>query len=499
MSSIKKIALMSMFFLSIAAVAQDNNIFLNRSFWKDNPDLETVKKKISECNDATELNGNAFDATIYAILGDTDDDVIKYLLSLKGNPVDKKTHDSRIYLHWAAYAGNVDIVNHLLDLGSSTTALDSHGYTPLAFAVNAGQTDEVLFSAFEDHGVDLTSEKTEYGANLLLLAAPNLTTEKELDFFLSKGFELDAKDNIGNGIFQYASKKGNIEFLKLLVEKGLDYKSLNDQGGNAFIYAAQGGRGYSNRLQVYEYLQSLGLEPNNVTTDGYTPLHRLAYNTTDPAIFQLFLDAGADVNQKDRDGNTPFLNAASRNELEMVELLSIDVTDFNTSNIKGQTALMLAVQRNNPEVVKFLLNNKGDAFAKDDQGNSIAYYLLASYNDKNLEAFENKLDLLQNKGVKMNNTQAEGNTLLHLAAKRNNLDLLKRLSTFDIDINKKNDEGLTALHVAAMKATDNQIMKYLISQGASLKIKTDFAETVHDLAAENELLQQHNTSLNFLK
>ncbi|SCX99044.1 Ankyrin repeat [Nonlabens sp. Hel1_33_55] len=498
MNSLQKLTMLAILFIGSAMVAQENNVFMDRDFWKGNPDLETVKQKIADGNDAQALNSNAFDATIYAILANTNNDVVKYLLSLEGNPVDKKTHDSRIYLHWAAYAGTVDIVNHLLDLGASVTAQDSHGYTPLEFAVNAGQDDEALFNAFENNGVNLTEQKTEYGANLLLLAAPNLKSEKELDFFLNKGFELGSKDNVGNGIFAYASKKGSIEFLNVLVERGADYKSLNDQSGNAFLYAAQGARGYSNPLEVYEFLQGLGLEPNIVTTDGYTPLHSLAYNTTDSAIFKLFLDAGANVNQKDRDGNTPFLNAASRNELEIVQLLSKDVIDFNAKNKSGQTALMLATQRNNSQVVEFLLINDSDAFAKDDKGNTIAHYLIASYNNRNAEAFESKLQLLQDKGVKMNLTQAEGNTLLHLAAQENNLDLLKRVSAFEIDINQKNDEGLTALHIAAMKAQDDQMMKYLIAQGASTKIKTDFDETVQDLAKENELLQQQNTTLNFL-
>ena len=77
--------------------------------------------------------------------------------------------------------------------------------------------------------------------------------------------------------------------------------------------------------------------------------------------------------------------------------------------------------------------------------------------------------------------------------------MLKRLSEFDVDVNAKNEEGLTALHLAAMKAENDDMMKYLISKGADTKIKTDFEETVYDLASENELLQKQNTSLNFLK
>ena len=485
--------------MSLSAVAQQGNVFLERSFWEGNPDLQTIKQKISEGNDPTALTGNAFDAVVYAILAKTGDAAIKYLLSLEGNPVDKKTHDSRIYLHWAAYAGQVELVNYLLEKGASVTALDSHGFTPLAFAANAGQTDPALYNAFEKYGVNLENEKNDHGANLLLLAAPSLTTDEELSFFTRKGLKISSTDNEGNGIFNFAAKKGNIDFLKLLVNKGVDYKSLNKEGGNAFLFAAQGGRGYSNPLSVYEYLKDLGLEPNIVTKYGYTPLHRLAYNTSDSAIFELFLAAGADVNQKDSEGNTPFLNAASRNKLAMVKLLSKDLTDLNVTNNNGQSALMLAIQRNSPEVAAFLLNEGSDAFVKDTNGNTLAYYLVASFNSRKTEEFDSKLKMLQEKGVQMNATQAEGNTLFHLAAKENNFELLKRLSDFNIDVNSKNDQGLTALHLAAMKAENDQMMKYLISKGADSEIKTDFEESVYDLASENELLKEQNTSLNFLK
>lgn len=499
MKILKIVILLSFLFVCMVGTAQQDNVFLDRSFWKGNPDLQTVKQKIAEGNNATAFNSNAFDAVVYALLEKADDVIVKHLLSLEGNPVDKKTHDSRIYLHWAAYAGQTTIVTYLLEKGASVTELDSHGYTPLAFAANAGQKDKAIYEAFENHGVTLTEEKTEQGANLLLLVAPSLSNEEELNFFLNKGFKIESTDNDGNGIFNYAAKKGNIEFLKLLVQKGVVYKSLNKQGGNAFLFATQGGRGYSNPLAVYEYLKSLGLQPNIITKEGNTPLHKLAYSNTDPAIFEFFLTEGANVNQKDAEGNTPFLNAASRNEFAIVQLLSKNVTNFNETNNKGQTALMVAVKGNSDKVVSFLLEKGGNALTKDAEGNTITYYLVASFDSKNPEDFDEKLKILQKKGVSFNTIQSEGNTLYHLAAKSNNLELLKRVSSFGIDINAKNYEGLTALHLAAMKAEDDVIMKYLISKGADSKITTDFEETVYDLATENEQLQKKKTPLNFLK
>jgi len=499
MKPLKNIPLFALLFMSIVAVAQQDNMLLDRSFWKGNPDLQTVKLKIAEGHDATALNENAFDPIIYALLEKADDAIVKHLLSFDGNPIDKKTHDSRIYLHWAAYAGQMGIVNYLLEKGSSTAALDSHGYTPLTFAANAGQKNKALYEAFEKHGVDIASEKNEDGAHLLLLVAPSLSTVEELNFFTGKGMKINSTDNDGNGIFNYATKKGNIDFLKLLVKKGVDYKSLDKNDSNAFLFAVQGGRGYSNPLAVFEYLKSLGLNPNMITKDGNTPLHRLAYSNSDPAIFELLLTAGADVNQKDALGNTPFLHAASRNELAMVKLLSESVTDFNSTNNAGQSALMLAVERNSPEVVAFLMEKGGNAFVKDAKGNTMAYYLVASFDSSKPDIFNSKLNQLQEKEVQLNTTQAEGNTLFHLAARNNNLALLKSLVSFDIEINAKNKEGLTALHLAVMKAEDDQMIKYLISKGADTKIKTEFEETVYDLASENELLQKQKTPLHFLK
>ncbi|WP_026449456.1 ankyrin repeat domain-containing protein [Aequorivita capsosiphonis] len=488
-----------LFLIAFTSVAQQKNVLLDRAFWTENPNLEFVKQKISEDHDATALNENGFDATVYALITNADNNIINYLLSLEGNPVDKRTHDSRIYSHWAAYAGKTQIVKRLLAMGSSISALDSHSATPLVFAACSGLTDTKIYDLFIANGVNLSEEKDEDGANTLLLAAPYFIDLQETDYFTSKGISLNSADNEGNGIFNYAAKRGNIDFLKAIVKKGIDYKTLNKKGGNAFLFTAQGARGFENNFKIYEYLKSIGLNPNVVTKDGYTPLHRLGYTNKDQTIFEFFLNAGANVNQQDSEGNTPFLNAASRNNLEMVKLLSKNVSDYKLANKKEQSALMLAVAGNSPEVVDFLLQKGNDALAKDAIGNTVAYYLAESFNAKKVGEFESKLKMLEAKGLKLNIPQANGNTLFHFAAKENNLELMKRLSIFHIPVNAVNSEGLTALHQAAMKAENDQLIKYLISLGADKNANTSFEETAFDLASENEQLQKQNIELNFLK
>ena len=53
--------------------------------------------------------------------------------------------------------------------------------------------------------------------------------------------------------------------------------------------------------------------------------------------------------------------------------------------------------------------------------------------------------------------------------------------------------------MSAMTVKDDKVLKYLLSIGADKSIRTDFNETVFDLASENELLQSKNVNIEFLK
>ena len=483
---------------SYTGIAQ-KNIFLQRDYWKENPSVEKIKKDIEAGNDPTELNPNAFDAIVYALLEKVDNTAVEYLLSLEGNDVNKRTHDARTYLFWAAYKGNVKMMSYLVAKGAKTDLVDSHGYTVLNFAASTGQQNTAVYDFCISHGANPAADKDHNGANALLLITPSLKNDKLIDYFVSKGVDINSTDSEGNGIFNYAAKRGDKNVLDALIKRGVSYKKASKDKGNAFIFASKGTRNSTYNIETFKYLEALGISPNVVTDKGVTPLHALAYSNKDLDIFSYFIKKGVDVNQQDTNGNTAFSNAVYRNDLKSIAFLSNYVKNINQPNKKGITPLMLAVQRNTIEVVNFLLDKGGDVFAKDADGNSMITYVLKSYDKRNPEAFDAKVKLLQERGVDFTMVQAEGNTLWHLAIKENDVNLLKRLVAFNIPINKKNDEGVTALHIAAMKATDVNSLKFLLSNGADKNAKTDFDETVLDLAKENELLQKQQIPLNFLK
>lgn len=333
----------------------------------------------------------------------------------------------------------------------------------------------------------------------MLLVAPFIQDDNLIDYFVEKGIDLHSKDEKGNGIFNYAAKKGNIDVLNLLIDLGVGYKELNLEGGNAFISASQGTRGSSNSLETYKYLEKLGLEPNITTDSGFTPLHALAYKNKDLDIFEYFVSKGVDVNQPDMNGNTAFMNAAYRNDLPIVSYLLNYVESINTYNKKGISPLMRAVQSNDLEVVRFLLEKGASIDHVDEDGNSLSFYLIESYSEKKHDDFIKKLQLLQEGSLDFSKIQSNGDGLWHLAVKTNSLKLLQKVGKLDLPINLRNDDGNTALHLAAMKAQNLDILKFLLSQGADKSIKTEFGESVFDLANENELLQEKGAGLSFLQ
>jgi len=496
----KKLQIIFILTLLVSTIqAQTKNVFFERSFWQNNPTIELVEQKIKEGNNATALNPNGFDAVTQAILGGAPNTVIKHLLTKKGNDVNKITHDKRTYIFWAAYKNNVEIMKHLIANNARMDLKDSHQLSPLTFAANAGQTNKEIYELCIQNGIDIKTDVDEHGANALLLVLPSLKDLSFAEYLSSKGLNLQSIDNDGNGAFNYAAKKGNKTILELLIKKGIPYKNLNKKGGNVMLLATQGSRAGYNSLEFFKYLESLDINPNITDTSGKTPLYNLARGNKDVKTFNYFLNKGVNANQVDDNGNTPLITAASKNSLEIVQLLSEKTKNINHTNKKGHSALTYAVENNSFEVVDYLLKNKADTQVKDDKGNSLAYYLIKSYHPKKVNDFTQKMNLLINNGLNLTQLQANKNTLFHIAIKKNSIDLLQKINTLKIDVNSKNGNGLTPLHLAVMQANNTDVINYLLSIGANKLITTDFDETVYDLAKENEVLKKQHININFLK
>jgi len=484
------------FLLLSASVLFDaqQNILLSTDFWRSKPNLEKVKLAVSEGNSPSEFNSSRFDPVVLSITNNADLDVIKYLISQAENPIDKLTHDDRIYLHWATMTGRKDLIEYLIRSGSDVNKLDSRNFTPLTFGAIFGLNNPEIYDIFFKAGVE-PKQKYQNGANILHLSIGNDKNGSLRKLFESKGLSIRDKDNNGNTTFDYAATFGNIELLRSLRKKRIKANSIS------LINAVNGTRRVTNGLELYKYLiDEVKINPSVTNENGQTALHLVARRSNHVDIINYFINKGLDVNKLDKDGNNVLISASSGNDLENIKSILSRIKNINITNANGESALTQAVTRSSPEVVAYLIENGADVNVIDIKGRNLAYYLMLSYRaNSSRDSFTEKLVMLRKKGLNITANQGDGSTLFHISVERNNMDLLKKIAILDIDINSINNDGMTALHKACLTAKDDKMIKYLLSIGADKSIKTEFDETAYDLASENEFLKKNNVSIDFLK
>jgi ankyrin repeat protein len=513
----KKLLIAVTALISLSAHAQKNTL-LDQSFWQSQPDVTLVKAEVEKGNSPSQLNGMSMDPVVMAINTQAPNTTIKYLLDQPGNTPAKLTHDGRTYLHWAANRGNAEVMEYLLAKGAKVDVVDSHGATPLLFAAGSAQPNTKVYDLLLANGDNLKKNVNQDGANALLVAIAGDKDFALTNYFVSKGLDLNSVDTNGNNAFSYAARSGNLELLKALLQKGVK------SNPNAILMAAQsggrrGGASTGAGLPVYQYLETLNVKSTATSKSGENVLHYIVRKPNQGEIINYFISKGVDVNKADEEGNTVLMSAAATNrDTAIIGMLLPRVKQINQVNLKGESALAMAVRSNSPEVVAYLISKGANVKIEDKKGNNLAYYLMESYRPQNFmgmgrpagqgerpagapkqDDFEAKLNILKEKGLNVASAQKNGNTLYHLAIAKNDISLLKRLQPLGIDVNAKNAEGLTALHKAAMVAKDDNMMKYLISVGAKKDAVTNFKETAFDLASENETLSKSNVSVNFLK
>ena len=102
--------------------------------------------------------------------------------------------------------------------------------------------------------------------------------------------------------------------------------------------------------------------------DGYTPLHRAAFDNYSVDVVKLLLAHSADVDSSDKNGATVLHWAAIQNSAEVAKLLLAHSADVNSTDILGQTALHRAAYTNSVDVAKVLIENSADVDITNKNG-----------------------------------------------------------------------------------------------------------------------------------
>lgn len=489
--------------LAFSFYAQAQNQVIEESFWKTNPSLEQVQTAIKQF-DYANVQGSK-DPILLAIKAKAPIETIQFLIDQPQVNFSRTIHEGRNYLHDQTNANNLEVVDYLLQKGADMYFIDANGQTPLTFAAFSGKLTKEMLDVYIKHGLDVKKryEKKD-NVNLLLLAVGydnGLTFTKYLE---SKGLSIKDVDDKGHNAFYHAAKIGDVEVLKQIVNAGV--KPTND----ALFAAAMATYKSSPKVDVFQYLiEDLKLDPKIVDENGQNLLHYVAKKKDQDEVVNYLLAKGVDAKKVDNAGNTPFFIASAGTSLNVVKALQPFAKNINQKDQDGNTALSKAVVTSTGEVVEFLISKGADVNYKDKEGNNLAYVLVNAYKVPRFmpnpnatpqkDEFSLKLNALKQNKVDFSKPFNNGQTIYYLAAAKNDLNLFKKLEGIQANLNQQDNEGLTALHKAALVAKDTQILTYLVALGANPKIKSNFDETAYDIALENETLSTDINSLNFLK
>ena len=404
-------------------------------------------------------------------------DIDSAMMSIdQGVGVNTTSPDGATALHWAAHWGATDLAERLLSAGALVDASNELGITPISIACRNG-------------------------------------SEAMVDLLLKAKADAKGSEPSGETVLMSCARTGSLGAVEQLLAAGAEPNSAEvDSGQTALMWATAGGH-----WEIVDLLIGAGADVNASSSGKFTPL-MFAARTGDLKSAGLLLDGGAEVNVATEDGLSPLLIASAsldaitgsdyrlvveESQHESLGALLLDRgADVTQSDQYGMTALHYAVEMNKPSLLRALLKRDADPNARLTQGlpfrrgdyvgreaydGASPFWLAARLG--NVEMMRELLDA----GADPELRQAWGVTPTMVAAGVTQTDsrianeekLIQALELLVLeiktDIHSVDRSGQTAVHGAA-NVSGNEIIKFLVAEGADPEAVDSRGRTPHDVA-----------------
>ena len=371
--------------------------------------LIEVSKALGNCD----IHGNNL---IFDAVANGNIDIIKKVGALKEVNINQVNNDGNTILHKEIVLKNNNLALLLMDLGADPTILDKNGKNFLFYAISKGIKNISILEKAVDLGCNINSRSSE---NKTLLM-------ESINYFLNT-----PKDNT-------EIRTSHLEMVKELIRLGINVDALDNNNENAFFLVTRS----EDRELIHSFLQDCKINLNHQNNQGDTVLLILVLNgIRNSDLIKLYLEKGA---------NPDLLNQAGKSIIEI--LIDIILYSENRKPLEFEYEILLNEDAEYANVLENILRNYDvDINKLNSRGEPLFFDSIVHFNFKLFK-------LLRTKSINLNQRDKDGNNIIFKLMEYNEknlikdkklyLNTIKSLVNAGIDINAKNNEGLTALHIA---------------------------------------------------
>lgn len=342
------------------------------------------------------------------------------------------------------------------------------------------------------------------------------------DFLLSKGLTANIKNLNGDAPLHSTVKTGWLDGAELLLKNGAD-PDIRDARNNTPLHLPSP---TTFRLKMTQLLLKYKADPALKDQDGNTALHKAVKLAYEPMIVEELLKAGAPVNAANLDGDTALMICVKAGNYQYADALIAAGSDVFLRNLAGESPLSIAVSRSveavdkivlkanvlqrdnlgnsvistavamkgSPEVISLILAKGGDPNIRNNSGdNALHVAVRLNLPQQGLILINAKADIFASNAAKdtpvflalaakdgpyawffipsvITARDANGDTVGHLAARKNLADGLEYLRSKGADLEAVNSARETLIH-ASVRTDAAEAARYLIANGASLSAR----------------------------
>ncbi|XP_069138639.1 uncharacterized protein [Argopecten irradians] len=375
-------------------------------------------------------------------------------------------------LHKAATTGDLSLLQACLEKDDVNINLeDERGNTPLFMATLKGHRTAVDMLLQKGAAVNDTScSPIHYARDIHIAKA-----------LVEAGVRIGDRNFQGDSPLHRAVAREDNEVVFFFIEQRADTSAKNAEGATPLHSSCQH-KIDGPICEVIRKLIAAGADVNVKDKAGKTPLHHACECLSMFDSIAILLKHGADLRMHDMKGYCPihylistFLSSNTDNEHDFINKLDMMLTNQETINLKtltGLNALHIAASFGLCIVIKHLVQKGCDILCQDGRGKSVLHLVSSVKEERNvIETIQTLISC----GSNVNCCDFWGYTPLHEAIANGKRDVIEILLSNGADIQLPDNNGTTALHLAA--ASCHEALPLLLSRGATVNATNKYLST----------------------